>query len=194
GVQKPAAVALAAFSDARYAGEQFVGDGGLGRVVDDVWRVEARHEIRRRAERDDLAVIHDGHAVAGALGLLHVVRREQGRAAGRLVDGDALPEREGALRLQARRRLVEEQNLGAARQRAGHRQTLALAAGELSDPRIALLLERKVLEELLGGAASRVERPEKLESLVDRELLRPPALLHRDAQPLAQLRAVACPE
>ena len=38
-------------------------------------------------------------------------------------------------------RLVEEEQLRVADQRAGQRQPLLLAAGELADPRVALLLE-----------------------------------------------------
>ena len=35
----------------------------------------------RRVERHDATVVHDGHPVAQALGLLHVVRREHHRGA-----------------------------------------------------------------------------------------------------------------
>ena len=111
-----------------------------------------------RALRDDLAVVDDGHAVAEALGLLHVVRRQQDRAAGGLVGGDALPELEAALRVEPRRRLVEKEDLRVARERAGDGEPLALAAGELADARVALLLEREVRQELLGVAAARRRR------------------------------------
>ena len=106
---------------------------------------------------------------------------------------DPLPELEPALRVEARRRLVEEEDLRVARERAGDGQALALAAGELADARVALLLEREVGQQLLGIAAARVERAEELERLEDRELLGEPALLERDAEPLAQLPLVAAP-
>ena len=55
--------------------------------------------------------------------------------------GDLLPELQPALRIEAGGRLVEEQQLGVADQGAGDRQALLLAAGELADARVALLLQ-----------------------------------------------------
>ena len=60
-----------------------------------------------------------------------------------------------ALRVQARRRLVQEEDLRVSRQRAGDRQPLALPAGELAHARVALLLERKIAQGFLGIAAAR---------------------------------------
>ena len=117
---------------------------GSRRELDDVRRVQARDQLGRRALRDDPAVVHDRDAVAETLGLLHVVRRQQDGAPGGLEARDVLPELQAALRVEARRRLVEEEHLRIARQRAGDREPLALAAGELADARVALLLEREV--------------------------------------------------
>ena len=99
---------------------------------------------RRRAQRDDLAVVDDGHAVAQPLGLVHVVRRQEDRA--------ALRSRKSRMMSQScrrdcgsrpGRRLVEEQQLRVADQRAGDGQPLLLAAGELADAGVGLLLERR---------------------------------------------------
>ena len=100
-------------------------------------------------------MVDDRHAVAEPLGLFHVVRREENRAAGGLVGGDPLPELEAALRIQARRRLVEKQDLGVAGQRAGDGEPLPLAARELADARVALLLEREIRQQLLRRPAPR---------------------------------------
>ena len=53
----------------------------LDRELDDVLGAERGDQLARRAERDDLAVIHDRDAVAQPRRLLHVVRGEQHRAA-----------------------------------------------------------------------------------------------------------------
>ena len=52
-----------------------------GGELDHVLDADGRDQLARRAERDDLAVIHDRHAVAQPLGLVHVVRGQQDGAA-----------------------------------------------------------------------------------------------------------------
>ena len=47
-----------------------------------VIRADRLLELRRRVERQDLAVIHDRHAVTKLVGFFHVVRGEQDRLAG----------------------------------------------------------------------------------------------------------------
>ena len=98
-----------------------------------------------RALRDDPAVVDDGDPVAEPLGLLHVVRRQQDGPSRGLV-GRAM--RSQSCRrlcgIEARRRLVEKEDLRVSGERAGDREALALAAGELADAGVALLLEREV--------------------------------------------------
>ena len=54
---------------------------------------------------------------------------------------DQLPELPARLRVEPGRRLVEEEQLGVADQRAGEREPLLLPARELADPRPRLLVE-----------------------------------------------------
>src|SRR5262245_1480188 len=169
--QQPAALPLPAVAHPRDGGEEGLVDGRLARELDDVRRVEAGDQLRRGSLRDDPAVVDDRDAVAEAFGLLHVVRREEHRAAGGLEDGDPLPELEPALRIEAGRRLVEEQDLGVPGERAGDGQPLPLAARQLADAGVALLLEREVLEETLRVPAALVEGAEELERLVHGQLL-----------------------
>ena len=85
-----------------------------------------------------LPLIHDADAVAQRVRLVHVMRRDQDRAA---VGAEALehvPQLAARLRIEAGGRLVEKQQLGLAGQRARHRQPLLLPAGQLPDPRVAL--------------------------------------------------------
>ena len=92
-------------------------------------------QLARRAERDDLAVVHDRHAVAQPLGLVHVVRGQQDRPAGLLELLDEIPELPPRLRIEAGGRLVEKEQLGIADERAGERQPLLLPARERADAR-----------------------------------------------------------
>ena len=115
---------------------------------------------------DHLAVVHDRHAVAEPLGLVHVVRRQQDRPAGALELVDEIPELPARLRIEAGRRLVEKQQVRIADERAREREPLLLSARERADARVALLLElhqrdhlvrrRAALDRSCGtGAASR---------------------------------------
>ncbi len=52
-----------------------------GGELDDVLAADGGDESRRSAEGDDAAVVHDGDAVAEALGLVHVVGGEDDGAA-----------------------------------------------------------------------------------------------------------------
>ena len=101
-------------------------------------------ELRGRALRDDLAVVDDRDAVAEPLGLVHVVRRQQDRASRRRGSASIMSQSCSRLcGIEARRRLVEEEDLRIADERAGDGEALPLPAGELADPGVALLLERQ---------------------------------------------------
>ena len=62
------------------------------------------------------------------------------------------PEVDARLRVDPRGRLVEEQHLGAMRERAGDHQPLREPARQLEDHRSCALGERELLEELVGAA------------------------------------------
>ena len=57
------------------------GTPGVGGELEDVRALQAADELRRRSLRDDPAVVHDRDAVAEALGLFHVVGRQEDRSA-----------------------------------------------------------------------------------------------------------------
>ena len=94
-------------------------------------RVEPADQRGRRAELQDLAVVHDGHPVAEHLGLVHVVGGQHDRAPGVVDAAQQVPQVAPGLRVERRRRLVEEHQLRVVHQRAGDRQPLLLAAGQL---------------------------------------------------------------
>ena len=83
----------------------------LAGELDDVRGVQRIDQLARRAERDHLAVVDDGDAVAEALRLVHVVGGEQDRAAAGAELDHLVPELDAALRVEAGRRLVQEEHL-----------------------------------------------------------------------------------
>ena len=83
-----------------------------------------------RVEGDDLALVHDRDAVA-ELGLVHVVRGHEDRDLLALLQlGDVAPDRAARLRVEADRRLVEEEHARRVQEAARDLQAPAHAAGE----------------------------------------------------------------
>ncbi len=80
------------------------------------------------AERDDAAVVHDGKPVTKSIRLLHVMSRQKDRLSARVVFTHHVPQKQARLRIKARARLVEEQDLGIMHHRASDRQPLQHAA------------------------------------------------------------------
>ena len=95
--------------------------------LDDVIAPEPGDQLAGRALGDDLAVVDDRDPVAEPLGLVHVMSGQDDRAAAVAEVADHVPELPAGLRVQAGRRLVEEQELGVADQRDARRP--AAAAG-----------------------------------------------------------------
>src|SRR2546426_5957820 len=156
------------------------------RELDDVLRAERGDQLARRPKRNDLAVIHDRDAVAQALGFLHVVGREQHGPAVRAEPADDFPQLPSRLRIQAGRRLIEEQQLGFADERARDGEALLLTARERHDARLALFLQLDEGEHFIDGVRLPVERSEQREDLADRQLVGELGFLELNAEALAQ--------
>jgi hypothetical protein len=90
-----------------------------------------RQQLGDRSLPDDLAAVHDGHGVAGALHLVEQVRREHNGTpfGGQGLDHVAHVEHAG--RIQTVHGLVEDEELGVAEQTGGDAETLAHAHGVL---------------------------------------------------------------
>ena len=140
-------------------------------------------EAGERVAGDDLAVVHDDDAIAEALCLLHVVRRVEQRLAAPAQLLEVVEDGVSALRIDADRRLVEEQHVGIMDERgrdvqaplhaAAERARLVPGAIDQADE-----VQRGVDALVEQRARQAVERTEEAqvrcgaEVLVDREFLR----------------------
>ena len=132
-------------------------------------------------------MVDDGHPVAEAIRLLHVVGGEQHRSAAGAESGDDLPDLAPRLRIEPGGGLVQEQNLGVPHQGAGQGEALLLASRKLPDPGARLLLQLDQAQRFLGGAPGPEEAPEEEEHLPHRQLLGKLGLLELDSDPLPNL-------
>ena len=107
--------------------------GGLnGNATVDAVGAAAPERVGRALGDDPPAGDH-GDAVGEVLGLVHVVRGEQDRRAELAQARDQLPGLAARGRVEARGRLVEEDQLRVARDAEGEVQAPALAAGQRGD-------------------------------------------------------------
>ena len=127
-------------------------------------------QLLGRAERQDLAPIHDPDAIAQLVGLLHVVRRQHDGLAAGVQARDDLPQADPALRVEAGRRLVEEQDGGVVQQRAGDHQPLREAARERHHGRLCPFGQVEPHEQVVGGGA-RGGGPHSEEAAVEVQVL-----------------------
>ena len=154
-------------------------------------------QLRGRALGDDLAVVDDPHAVGQRVGLLEVLRgQEHGHA---LVVGeprDLLPQRAAALQVQARRRLVEEQDARAVHERQREVQAALHAARVAADAAVGGFGQADALEQLLRAARAvglrhSLQRRLQHQVLATGEDRVERGLLQRGADRRAHLRALA---
>ena len=103
----------------------------------------------------------DGDAVGEPLRLLHVVRREQDALAQGAEVADRVPGLPPRGRVEAGRRLVEEDELGVADEREGEIEPAQLTAGERAHPRVALLGQADEVDHLVGAAVARGSSPRR---------------------------------
>ena len=153
----------------------------------------AGDHLRHRAARDHLAVGDVDDAVA-ALGLVHVVGRdEHGQPlGGELVD--LVPELAPRLRVDAGRRLVEEEELRLVHDAGGKRQALLPAARQRAGELVLAVGQAEALQRPVDIVAARLEVVEARDEveiladgqvLVEREALRHVADLELDQVGLA---------
>src|SRR5262249_59469410 len=123
---------------------------------------------------DDAAAVDHDDSVGEALGLLHVLRGEQNRRPGLDELLDEEPEVVARPRVEAGRRLVEEQDGWTGDQAGADVEAAAHPAGVGLDEPVAGLDEREALEHLVRPApvlllVEVVPEPDKLEVLAARK-------------------------
>ena len=142
-------------------------------------------------------MVDDADAVGQRVGLLEVLRREEhGHALVVREPPDLLPERRSALQVEARRRLVEEQDARAVHEREREVQAALHAARVAADAAIGRFGQPDALEQLLRapralGLGHALQRRLQHEVLAPGEDRVERGLLQRGADRGAHLRALA---
>ena len=121
-------------------------------------------ELVRRALGDDVAAREHDDAVGEPLRLLHVVRGEQDRLPERAQVGDRLPRLAPRGRVEAGRRLVEEDQVGVADQAQREVEPPPLAAGEVGGAVLGAVLRARPARAARAPAAGSRRRPRRARS------------------------------
>ena len=139
----------------------------------------SRDEVRRGAGLPQRAVDQHADAPRESSRVLEVVRHEQRRD---LELGQELlqlgPHLDLRVRVECRERLVEQQDLGIPRERAGERDPLPFTAGEAAGTSVLQMPDPKAVEVLVRGVAARV-----LDVLADGEVREERVVLEDEADP-----------
>ena len=137
----------------------------------------SRDEVGRGAGLAQLSVDQHADAPRESSRVLEVVRHQQRRD---LELGEELlqlgPHLDLRVRVECRERLVEQQDLGIPRERAGERDTLPLTAGEAAGTSVLQVPDPKAVEVLVRGVAARV-----LDVLADGEVREERVVLEDEA-------------
>jgi hypothetical protein len=149
--------------------------------------LDPRSEPCWRVQGDDASAVDQRHPVTQPLGLLHKVRDQQDRRTAVTDLLDEPPGVEAALRVQARRHLIEHRDPWPADERQRHRQPLPLAAGQGPVVVAALSGEPERLGQFRGVGGASVESAVHVEDLAHPELGRERAVLKLHADDLADL-------
>ena len=154
-------------------------------------RPSPRIKVARRIEGDDPAAVDDENPVAEGLRFLHVMGGQKDSFAPVPDPPDELPHGPAGVRVEPRRQLVQEDELGIVDQGQGDEQSLLLPAGELGERRLPLFGEAQGVEEQFPVRRLPVERREEVKSLPDLDVVGKGALLELDADALPERAPVA---
>ena len=151
---------------------------------------DARLQPVERVVGDHPAVVDDDDAIGEALDFFHVVRRVEQRLAAPLQRLEVVEDRVAALRIDADRRLVEQQDVGIVQQAGGEIEPPLHAAAERLDAIARAIGEADELERrrdrlVERGARQAVERAEEA------QVVRAPTARRRARDPAARGRCAA---
>src|SRR3954447_8560224 len=159
-------------------------------VADPVAHAVARgsgDQLAGRALGEDPAVLDDRHAVGERLRLVEIVGGEQHGLPELAQGAHHLPGGAARGRVEARRRLVEEDQLGGAEEREGEVEPALLAAGRGPSAAVRALLEPGEGDRLLHAARGGVQLRPVLERLAHGQVRVGAAALQHDAHAPAQI-------
>ena len=144
---------------------------------------------------DDAAAVHHHEPVAQLLGLVHVVGGEDQADALLLEAVEPVPQGVAGLRVEARRRLVEQQQLRLVDEAARDGEPALQAPGERLDPAAGPLAQLHEVEQLVGALADELAgqvevAPVDEEVVADRQLQVEAVLLGHDPEPAPDLGAL----
>ena len=117
------------------------GSEGLGGDVKMVPDAEGPLDVVRRPEDEELSFAHDGDSVGELVGLLEVVGGEEDRFVLLFELLEEISDGAAGDGVEAGGGLVEEEDVGAADQRAGERDLAFVAAAEVLDVFVDLVLD-----------------------------------------------------
>ena len=159
----------------------------------DLRLTELRDQFFRCALRNDASLIDDGDAIAEILGLIHVMRRQQDRAAARPELIEQHPQLAARLWVEPGGRFIEKQQIGVADDRTREREPLLLASGQAPHTAGPFTFELDDLQQLVDRPSTRIERSEQAERLLHRQLVCQLGFLQLDAEPLTEFGTVMGP-
>ena len=153
-------------------------------------RRRARVQACQRVVGDHLAAIDDDDAVGQALGFLHVVRRVEQRLAAALQLFEVVEDGVAALRVDADRRLVEQQDVGIVQQARGEIQPPLHPAAECLHP-VARAIGEADQRQRRRHRARRARRPTDRRARRRTAGCRAPSARRRAPDPAARGRSSA---
>ena len=147
-----------------------------------------RDQLARRAFGDDRRLVHHHQPIAETLGLIHVMRGQQQCRSAALQLIQPIPHHVPRLRIEARRRLVEQNQIGLVHERARNRQAPLHAARQRLDLRGGAIGQLDELEQFVralpGDVPRNIEVPRiHQQVLANRNFHIEVVLLRDDAEP-----------
>jgi hypothetical protein len=115
---------------------------------------ESFDEASRCALGNDRTLVHDDKSVAELLGFIHIVRRDDEGDAFSLEPVETIPEQMSSLRVEARRRFVENEDLGSIDQSTRNGEPSLHPTREVVDLLVRSLGELREFEQLRGALAN----------------------------------------
>ena len=166
--------------------------GGRQREADLGGPGVATTELVGATDRDDLASPHHGDAVGQVLRLVHVMRRQEDRLAELAQRPDRGPRLPAGGRIEAGRRLIEEDQVRVADEREREVEPPALAAGQGLRTSVSLLLKLDEPDHLIDTSTAGVVAAVHLDQFGDGQLALDAALLKHDPDPLVHCAFASC--